>query len=638
MFAPGFLARTCSGLEMVSHSLNSTLMMSLCMPEEGSTERKLLDSFNSESATGTKEVLKEVEKAVYDGQQKRLDTIFSFLKKETAAHRGNYAFIRNILIFLNELIENELVKEDVLARFDSEFKGQIKDCYNAHWKWIINENEHGKLTALLKSIASAKESSTTCIRNISKSFDGVKKVVDRAKKLTFREFNSQESSQEVLDRMEASKGDVSVQTRGFNSLLSILLSGKEVEETLKDKIYGAMKSAVGVILGNSESKRECQMNFAYWGYVHLKGLVDKVPEIKALMEYDFPSTERTGSDRLSVSLSNVPENHTALNVSLSCSCVPVSKVYSELPVNNSKDFLSKSGTFGALGNLSAAVKGGNDSIKMPNTESDIKLPLSDPLKPDVNIDNVQMCSGKDSDDEDEDDELLIVSGGNEKEVPLASSNKKWNKISSAIDFYEKTRPDFYETLEESLKTAEFTNISSMMKYSREIASYLKHLGEYKAFGMTQADFMALTIYTYDNGLDHFEDNPYRIINKTLGERNTDRALKLRGYILRLLAALRKLPAYGEKNTLYRAVTNVSDRYKEIGNELTWPAFTSTSSDENVVIDFFNNIAIKGEKYIFEITGCFNKCHNIKDFSFHSNEDGKQFYIPSYSIIFLFFFI
>ena len=146
--------------------------------------------------------------------------------------------------------------------------------------------------------------------------------------------------------------------------------------------------------------------------------------------------------------------------------------------------------------------------------------------------------------------------------------------------------------------------------------------------MTKSDAMALTIYTFDNGQENFENNPYRKINKALGERDIRSVLQLKGYILRLLAALRKLPKYSDcakkVNKLYRAVTNVSENARTVGNVLTWPAFTSTSTDEDTVVDFFNNIGDeRGEKYIFEISGCFNKGHNIKEFSFHPDEDGKK---------------
>ena len=219
-----------------------------------------------------------------------------------------------------------------------------------------------------------------------------------------------------------------------------------------------------------------------------------------------------------------------------------------------------------------------------------------------------------------------------KTAQLSFDCVKQNNVSS-IERYKEIPTDFYETLEESLETAEFENVKSLMKYSMEIARYLARKGLLSNLKMTQADVMALSIYTYDFGQEHFEANPYRVINKVLGERNTGKATKLRGYILRLLAALRKLPGYEKTKTLYRAVTNVSEKYKKVENVLTWPAFTSTSSDENSVIDFFNNIAVDGDRYILEITGCFKNGHSIRDFSFHSDEDGKFCFVSFHSIHF-----
>ena len=202
-----------------------------------------------------------------------------------------------------------------------------------------------------------------------------------------------------------------------------------------------------------------------------------------------------------------------------------------------------------------------------------------------------------------------------------------------IEKYENTTPDFYETLEESLETAEFEDVKTLIKHSREIARHLEKQGLLEDLEITQADAIALTIYTYDFGQERFEANPYRIINRRLNERSKNEVDNLKGYILRLLAALRKLPPYNGVETLYRAVTNVSENYKKVGSILNWSAFTSTSSDENSVIDFFNNIAVDGDRYIFEITGCFKKGYSIRDFSFHSDEDGKFCFVSFHSIHF-----
>ena len=217
--------------------------------------------------------------------------------------------------------------------------------------------------------------------------------------------------------------------------------------------------------------------------------------------------------------------------------------------------------------------------------------------------------------------------------------------SSFANACEKAPPDFYETLEESLESAGFVNIKAMIKYSREMAVYLEKEGTLAKCGVTSADAVALMIYTYDNGAEHLESNPFRIVNKALGERNTQKLINMRGYILRLVSALRKLPPYDKAKTLYRSVTKVGEKSKKVGNILSWPAFTSTSADEGAVIGFNKDYEEEGEgkeegrerdeRCIFEIKGCFKKGHAINEFSFHQYEEGIKPSLPEFIFIFIF---
>lgn len=188
---------------------------------------------------------------------------------------------------------------------------------------------------------------------------------------------------------------------------------------------------------------------------------------------------------------------------------------------------------------------------------------------------------------------------------------------------------FYETIDDSLKSEVFKNVRQMLKYSRETADYLK---EHDLLSnLTISDAIAITVYTYDNGPKAREMNVYRIINKVLSERNTDLVFQVRGYIIRLLSALRKLPLFPTNAKLYRGIRGkVSKETKTVGSILAWPAFTSTtisiesvesflaSSDEEC-IDGTNEDGSNNESYIFEITGQF-RGYNIKEFSFHPGED------------------
>lgn len=202
--------------------------------------------------------------------------------------------------------------------------------------------------------------------------------------------------------------------------------------------------------------------------------------------------------------------------------------------------------------------------------------------------------------------------------------------SPIADMYEKIPHNFYETFENSLRVADFVDTEDLLNYSKKKAECLRELEVLEKYRITQSDAMALTVYTYDNRPDDFESNPYRVVNKALARRDTQLALKLKGYILRLIAALRKLPKYrsditGNENKLYRATTNISMNTRHVGNVLRWPGFTSTFTTEGAAVKFLNkNIAnVSGNKYIFEISGCFDKGHNIKEFSFRPDEEGNK---------------
>ena len=201
---------------------------------------------------------------------------------------------------------------------------------------------------------------------------------------------------------------------------------------------------------------------------------------------------------------------------------------------------------------------------------------------------------------------------------------------SALEVLMRTVPrDFYETIKESLKAECFQNVRSMLKYSQETADYLEENN--LLCGLTISDAIAVTVYTYDNGPKQREMNVYRVINRVLSERNTALIFQTRGYIIRLLSALRKLPPFPTDTTLYRGIRGkVSKGTITVGSILAWPAFTSTTTDRASVMDFVNpdedeldeeqrTSAGEESSYIFEITGHF-RGYNIKNFSFHPGED------------------
>ena len=217
--------------------------------------------------------------------------------------------------------------------------------------------------------------------------------------------------------------------------------------------------------------------------------------------------------------------------------------------------------------------------------------------------------------------------GSSSTSSLLDSVKREPGHGSSLELLLRTVPKtFYEKIEESLNPNFFKNVRQMMKYSLETTDYLKEHGLLS--NLTVSDAIAVTVYTYDNGPKYREMNVYRIINKVLSERNTNLIFQVRGYIIRLLAALRKLPLFPTDVKLYRGIRGkLSKGSQTVGSVLTWPAFTSTTTDRNSVENFLNsgsdediNTNDPEEKaYIFEITGKF-RGYNIREFSFHPGEE------------------
>lgn len=175
------------------------------------------------------------------------------------------------------------------------------------------------------------------------------------------------------------------------------------------------------------------------------------------------------------------------------------------------------------------------------------------------------------------------------ESPLVS----FMSASSSISSYS------HKTLKESLEEAQFHQIEDMLEDGKKKWSKLDPAIRYR---LTEEYVKALFLYTYDFGRSDWEKNPYRVVNKALGERNAHALPRLFGYILHLLSALRKLPRWKKGEVLYRGVEGpVSPSVKEVGSVMSWPAFTSTSTDENIVGSF---IATAYEPVLFEIRGAF----------------------------------
>lgn len=150
----------------------------------------------------------------------------------------------------------------------------------------------------------------------------------------------------------------------------------------------------------------------------------------------------------------------------------------------------------------------------------------------------------------------------------------------------------------------------------ETLSYLKKRGVIEKYKMTEEEAMAIIMFTFDNGSDKTESNPYFVVNNTLGQRKSSNKNYL-PFIFHLLNALRKLPRYDGSTTLYRGVKGLNTESYKVGSIKTWPAFTSTCADK----DFAEDFASGQSDVLFTIKGKFIG-YEIQEFSIF-NEEGNN---------------
>ena len=190
---------------------------------------------------------------------------------------------------------------------------------------------------------------------------------------------------------------------------------------------------------------------------------------------------------------------------------------------------------------------------------------------------------------------------------------------SALSIFERMPPDFYEPLDKAFESAAFKNLADIRAESQEQVEALANSGTLYSLGMSRGEAEVLFSYTYE--AKERKESPYSIMNRVLTERDDNKLRSHRGYILHLLKALRKLrPIDPRTTTLYRGTNGKylkfdKEHYQE-GNTMTWPAFTSTSTKEDVIYSFLERTT---QPVIFEIHGAFVG-YNIKDFSKFPNED------------------
>ena len=192
--------------------------------------------------------------------------------------------------------------------------------------------------------------------------------------------------------------------------------------------------------------------------------------------------------------------------------------------------------------------------------------------------------------------------------------------SSALTTLERLSPDFYETLDEAFESAAFKSIDEIKESSHKLARELETNGILELLGVTQDEATVLFLTSYELK-GYGKESPQYVINRVLAEGVDSKLMAYRGYILHLLKALRKLkrvPTSG--TTLYRGVYDTSLKFDEdhyrVGNILTWPAFTSTTLDEDVAYKFVRDAA---QSIFFEIHGAFIG-YSIKTFSGYPKEN------------------
>lgn len=175
---------------------------------------------------------------------------------------------------------------------------------------------------------------------------------------------------------------------------------------------------------------------------------------------------------------------------------------------------------------------------------------------------------------------------------------------------------FEMSLEEAVKQAKFHDIDEMMDACNE---KVRKIGKMWSGVLTEDDLRAILIYTYESDDDDVA-SPYKIVNSSLGSRKVSAIRKVRGYVLYLLRALRKLPKFSNRNVLYRGINGekvAGDKYQQ-GNEVIWSGFSSATIDEDIAKDF----TVESESpMLFIIHGEYIG-YNIEKVSFRETEKGK----------------
>ena len=178
-----------------------------------------------------------------------------------------------------------------------------------------------------------------------------------------------------------------------------------------------------------------------------------------------------------------------------------------------------------------------------------------------------------------------------------------------------------QTIIESMNSAEIKNVQQIVSDCKTKVKALEDSDALDFMGMSKDEAYSILVYTYQASV--YEESPYRVINQALTDHNMNKLKNMRGFILTLLSALRKVKSELPKK-LFRGIDgkwlkNDPSNFMP-GNVLTFKSFTSTSFAESEAMKFITrkNIEIP---IIYEMHGKFPG-HLIYKISQYKTERGK----------------
>lgn len=171
------------------------------------------------------------------------------------------------------------------------------------------------------------------------------------------------------------------------------------------------------------------------------------------------------------------------------------------------------------------------------------------------------------------------------------------------------------------------SVDAQLSALRGIAESVCGREEAGAAGITTADALSIALFIQESACTK--------LNRAITEKDRETLHALRGFVLHLVTALRKLPHYTGSPVLYKAVKRRApaaggdgdDAEFAKGKELLWPGFVSATCDEETVLEFLAESVGDNdgdgekdeERLLIEIRGNFVG-YNVRSFTGCSGED------------------